>query len=285
MGRASQAGTRGSSTTGSMPTARFTGPPTGERTMSDYITILRNDASRDGMPYLDEVADEIESLRAEVVAKDKHIEELTRWNFEDKADYLTRIEELEERWRLAQASMAMDKSRIEELERLKKSLTVDNPYCVIPKTKIDAAWESVSEPHSNGSRCACNCSRIAMEMLNLFACEECGGSGQGGADPEELTESCWPCEPCHGHGWKVVSDESFRDKIKEIYGQGGEMEKLSDVLKRMLVTLDAFDPGGDANYIGITIGVESVVTMACADALEHEGQEFQRKLAEGGKDA
>ena len=90
----------------------------------------------------------------------------------------------------------------------------------------------------------------------------------------------------YGSGW-AVETKSFRDKIKEIYGQGGSdaMEPMSNVLKSMLKILDAYDTGDDANYTGIKIGVESVVTMATADALEHEGREFQRKLAEGDNNA
>jgi len=146
-----------------------------------------------------EAADDIIRLTAEVAEKDKRIEELTRWNFEDKADYLTRIEELEERWRLAQASMAMDKSRIEELMNYPGRV-------VLLYEQIDAAWGDVW--HDGRP--------ILKELFSIVACEECGGSGKTCEPSYDFEDAAYPdwqtCHSCHGHGWVINNKDVINQR-------------------------------------------------------------------------
>ena len=82
---------------------------------------------------------------------------------------------------------------------------------MIPFSKIDAAWKDLHKDIAWGKserelhEQYRDVVLAYLAVLNIVACEECGGSGQGGGDPKALTESCWPCEPCHGHGWIITS--------------------------------------------------------------------------------
>jgi len=93
---------------------------------------------------------------------------------------------LEERWRLAQASMAMDKSRIEELMNYPGRV-------VLLYEQIDAAWLAARGSESSLS---------ILRLCGIVACEECGGSGRLPRITADGPDTC-KCPSCHGHKWKL----------------------------------------------------------------------------------
>jgi len=120
-------------------------------------------------------------------------------DFDARDRYLTRIEELEERWRLAQASMAMDKSRIEELMNYPGRV-------VLLYEQIDAAWGDVW--HDGRP--------ILKELFSIVACEECGGSGKTCEPSYDFEDAAYPdwqtCHSCHGHGWVINNKDVINQR-------------------------------------------------------------------------
>jgi len=97
--------------------------------------------------------------------------------------------------------------RIDELEEaLSKSIMHQKELdrCAhITTEQIDKRWKYLSEIGSKG---VADGYEQALYDLGFRRCEECGGSGRTYQHTSVDTAS-FPCHSCHGHGWKVASDE------------------------------------------------------------------------------
>jgi len=136
----------------------------------------------------------ISDLRSLLAAKDKRIEELTRWNFEDKADYLKRIEELEDASVLDAITFGLD-----QMNRGR------DKYYIITDEQIDKAWDRLNGDTEETWTEYTHGVFDTLDDLNIVACEECGGSGKKESRSSSMREEpmLWTCPTCNGHGWRI----------------------------------------------------------------------------------
>ncbi len=167
---------------------------------------------------------EIKSLRAELAEKDELIGELKK-----AEDVLHKtIVELEIRCENAEAGVTMYESMMrfekmkERIEELEKAAHFGDPciYCGIPHDdvppgpcrgpritteQIDKAWNRIRVLRNLGDDGGASAiEELLADTFHIVACEECGGSGEGGmrydGSPVPIEE---PCFDCNGHGWVV----------------------------------------------------------------------------------
>ena len=158
-----------------------------------------------------------ERLRAELAEKDKRIEEL-KLEMEPwvrAMGLLTTMKpdleiDAEHPGLMAREIFKWVKEkdkRIDELEEaLSKSIMHQKELdrCAhITTEQIDKRWKYLSEIGSKG---VADGYEQALYDLGFRRCEECGGSGRTYQHTSVDTAS-FPCHSCHGHGWKVASDE------------------------------------------------------------------------------
>ena len=154
-----------------------------------------------------EAADDIIRLTAELKGWEDIEDHEAMQCYLDNKEKDKRIEELEERWRLAQASMAMDKSRIEELEvkvktTFKQFLHLMPTAHIITEEQIDGLVEYAEEILPVCERCN-GAMWCFLGKLNIVACEGCFSC------MEKDTQAARNRPDCNGHRWRIteVSDE------------------------------------------------------------------------------
>ena len=116
--------------------------------------------------------------------------------------------------RFEQAEAAEKGKRIEELERDLFNILNEDGHIItteqideifaLCRCRCDECW-TARDMHSP------DCRYEVLEELNIVACEECGGSGRLPRITADGPDTCKCSEEsggrCHGHGWKVVSDD------------------------------------------------------------------------------
>jgi hypothetical protein len=102
---------------------------------------------------------------------------------------------------LAEVRIEYLKARVEELEKEKPEpgmWSIPIGYHITDE-QIDAAWKYTKEGWDCGQSV-----EDALNKINIFECEGCGGEGNSYSAAEYNDK---PCPDCNGHGWVIGGED------------------------------------------------------------------------------